>query len=273
MMNLMTLADSYKLHHRSQYPKGTERVYSNWTPRGSRIPGINHVVFFGLQYFLKEYMSGRGFFDRPKEEVLSEYRNAVAGFASDDTEHLSALHDLGYFPLEFKALPEGTLCPLRVPMFTVENTDARFFWLTNFIETILSSTVWMPCTSATLAWRLRKLLDERCKATGGDPNFTQWQGHDFSMRGMSGLEAAMMSGAGHLLSFTGTDTVPAVQFVNRYYPGDNGLIGASVPATEHSVSSSFGGDGIYAVEEELDEKTGQWKVIRLLSRDEVPAST
>lgn len=240
-LNTLICTDSYKLHHMNQYPKGTERIYSNWTPRASRIPGIDRVVFFGLQYFLQEYMSGKGFFDRPKDEVISEYRNAVAGFASNEVAHIEALHSLGYFPLEFRALPEGTLCPLRVPMFTVENTDPRFFWLTNYIETILSATIWLPCTSATLAWRLRRLLDARCRETGGDAGFTQWQGHDFSMRGMGGLEAAMMSGAGHLLSFTGTDTVPAVQFVNKYYPGaDNGLVGASVPASEHSCMSAGG---------------------------------
>lgn len=238
-LNTLLCVDSYKLHHPDQYPEGTHKICSNWTPRGSRIPGIDRVVFFGLQYFLQEYMSGKGFFDRPKDEVIAEYTAAINGFGTN-ADRVATLHDLGYFPLEFRALPEGTLCPLRVPMFTVENTDSRFFWLTNYIETIMSATLWLPSTSATLAWRFRKLLDERCKETGGDPSFTQWQGHDFSMRGMGGLEAAMMSGAGHLLSFTGTDTVPAVQFANKYYPGDNGLVGASVPATEHSVMSAGG---------------------------------
>src|SRR5690606_3285764 len=69
--------------------------------------------------------------------------------------------------------------------------------------------------------------------------FVDWQGHDFSMRGMAGLEAAELSGAGHLLSFTGTDTIPAIDFMEKYYNAnsDNELIGGSVAATEHSVMS------------------------------------
>ncbi len=38
----------------------------------------------------------------------------------------------------------------------------------------------------------------------------------------------------HLLSFTGTDTIPAIYAHKKYYNA-LGLIGASVPATEHSV--------------------------------------
>jgi nicotinamide phosphoribosyltransferase len=147
---------------------------------------------------------------------------------------------LGYLPLEFRALPEGTLCPLRVPMLTVENTNDEFAWLVNYFETLISSVLWMPCTSATTAYRLRKLLNGAATATGGDAGFVTWQGHDFSMRGMAGPEAACLSGAGHLLSFTGTDTIPAIEFVEQHYSGENGLIGASVAATEHSVMSAGG---------------------------------
>ncbi len=65
----------------------------------------------------------------------------------------------------------------------------------------------------------------------------QWQGHDFSFRGMDGPESAARSGAAHLLSFTGTDTLPAIDYLEDYYGADceKELIGGSVPATEHSV--------------------------------------
>jgi len=245
-MNPMLLIDGYKLDHRRQYPAGTRAVYSNWTPRGSRVEGQNEVVFFGLQYFLMEYLMKTmqtDFFNQPKDHVISEYQEFIDSYVGPNdigTDHIAALHDLGYVPLEFRALPEGTVCPLRVPMLTVENTHADFFWLVNYFETLMSNILWMPCTSATTAFRYRQIMDAACDITGGNREFVQWQGHDFSMRGMPGTEAAMLSGAGHLLSFTGTDTIPAVRFLQQYY-GAEGLVGGSVPATEHSVMCA-GGD-------------------------------
>jgi nicotinamide phosphoribosyltransferase len=253
-MNPMLLIDGYKIDHRRQFPKGTTKVYSNWTPRTSRVEGQKEIVFFGLQYFLKHYMQDMmdfEFFVRPVSEVCDEYQQLIDGYLGPNdigTDHIRALHDLGYVPLEFRALPEGTRCPLRVPCLTVENTHPDFFWLPNYFETIMSNALWMACTSATTAWRIRRMLDAAAAITGGDPDFVGWQGHDFSMRGLSGLEAAQLSGAAHLLSFTGTDTIPALPFIEKYYHGEhgNGLVGGSVPATEHSVMSA-GGD-----ESELD---------------------
>lgn len=244
------LKDFYKVDHRSQYPKGTTLVYSNFTPRGSRLPGVNSVVVFGLQYFVKEYLVRRfdkDFFARPKAEVIGQYKRRMDNALGKDTvktEHLEALHDLGYLPLHIKALPEGTLCPMRVPVLTIWNTLPEFFWLTNFIETIMSSVLWGAMTSATIAHEYRKLLDAAAERTGGDPAFVQWQGHDFSMRGMYGSEASAISGAAHLLSFTGTDTIPAIDFLEKYYEADceKELIGGSVPATEHSVMCMGGSD-------------------------------
>ncbi len=243
MQNPMNLCDGYKVDHRRQYPEGTELVYSNWTPRKSRIAGIDKVVFFGLQYFIKKYLQetfDQDFFGKPKSEVIKKYQRRISGYLGPDAityEHVADLHDLGYFPIEIKALPEGMLVPMRMPMFTIKNTKPEFFWITNFLETILSCIIWMPCTSATMAFQYRKILEEYVAKTGGDPEFVNWQGHDFSFRGMAGLEAAMMSGAGHLLSFTGTDTIPAIDFLEEYYGADvdKELVGGSVSATEHSV--------------------------------------
>lgn len=242
-MNTIHLADGYKVDHRNQYPEGTELVYSNWTPRKSRIDGINQVTFFGLQYFIKKYLQEdfeQNFFAKPKEEVLDVYKKRISAYLGPDAityEHIEALHDLGYLPIEIKALPEGTSIPLRTAMFTIKNTIPQFFWITNFLETILSCIIWLPCTSATISLAYRRILNRYALETGGDLEFVPFQAHDFSFRGMAGLEAAMMSGAAHLLNFTGTDTIPAIDFLETYYQANSneGLIGASVPATEHSV--------------------------------------
>jgi nicotinamide phosphoribosyltransferase len=241
--NILAL-DGYKLDHRRQYPDNTEFVYSNWTPRTSRVEGVNDVVFFGLQYFLEKYLGAEfdKFFNGNIDEIAAEYEQTVNDYLGPNqigTQHIRDLHALGYLPLVFKAVPEGTTVPLKVPMLTVENTDPRFGWLVNYFETIMSSVLWMPCTTATTAKRMRSLIQEWSDHTGGSSEFIDWQGHDFSMRGLPGLEAATMSGMAHLTSFTGTDTVPALGAVKRYYPTD-GFIGGSVAATEHSVMCAGG---------------------------------
>jgi nicotinamide phosphoribosyltransferase len=242
-MNPLLLTDGYKVDHRRQYPEGTTLVYSNWTPRKSRIEGVNEVVFFGLQYFIKKYIIEdfeTHFFSQPKDKILKEYSRRINNYLGPNAvglEHIAALHDLGYIPMIFKALPEGVVVPIRVPMFTMYNTKPEFFWLTNYFETLLSAVVWMPCTSATIARQYRKILDRYAAETSSTPDFVNWQAHDFSMRGMAGIEASIISGMGHLLSFTGTDTIPAIDVLERYYHADSDaeLIGGSVAATEHSV--------------------------------------
>ena len=242
-MNPLLLTDGYKVDHRRQYPDHTTLVYSNWTPRKSRNKDIDAVVFLGLQYFIKKYILHdfeQYFFQQPKAAVVKKYARRINNFLGENqvgTKHIEDLHDLGYIPMTIKALPEGTAVPIRVPMFTLYNTKPEFFWLTNYFETLLSTVIWMPCTSATLAKQYRSILDRYAAETSSVPEFVNWQGHDFSMRGMSGIEAATLSAAGHLLSFTGTDTIPAIDFFEDYYNADSDteLIGGSVAATEHSV--------------------------------------
>lgn len=243
------LADFYKLSHRKQYPQGTTKVYSTLTPRSNKYaPYSDEIVWFGLQYFIKEYLIDRfnkDFFSKPKDEVISEYSRLVEfslGRQYAETKHIEELHDLGYLPIKISTLPEGSLVPMRVPVMTIENTHDDFFWLTNFLETILSTSIWLPTTSATLAYSYRKVLNDYAIKTTGSTSGVEFQGHDFSMRGMSSEQSATVSGAGHLLSFKGTDTIPSILFLEKYYNGniEKSLIGASIPATEHSVMCSYG---------------------------------
>ena len=249
--NPFLLTDYYKVGHVFQYPENTTLVYSNLTPRKSRFEHMDEMVFFGLQYFIKEYLLdyfNDNFFKQAKEEVLAAYKRRIKTSLGADLptyKHIEQLHDLGYLPIEIRALPEGSKVPMRVPCLTIVNTHPEFYWLTNFLETILSAIIWQPCTSATIAHEYRKLLEEYADETGMPADFVQWQGHDFSFRGMSSLESAIISGMGHLLSFTGTDTIPAIDALEKYYHAnaDEELIGGSVAATEHSVMCSGSMDG------------------------------
>ncbi|MGN6492961.1 MAG: nicotinate phosphoribosyltransferase [Agriterribacter sp.] len=248
--NPFLLTDYYKVGHIFQYPPNTTLVYSNLTPRKSRLKNVNEMVFFGLQYFMKEYLVkyfNENFFEQPKEKVMIEYKRRIRTSIGElpDYAHIEKLHDLGYLPIEIKALPEGSLVPMRVPCLTVVNTLPEFYWLTNFLETILSAITWQACTSATIAYQYKKLLTHYAEETGVPADFVQWQAHDFSFRGMSSLESAMISGMAHLTSFTGTDTIPAIDALEQYYSADadKELVGGSVAATEHSVMCSGSKEG------------------------------
>jgi nicotinamide phosphoribosyltransferase len=236
--------DGYKVDHRRQYPKGTQKIVSNLTARSTRRPNTSKVVFAGLQYFVQEYLINqwqKEFFDKPIDEILNRFNRRINNYLGPNSvgdQHIRELHELGYLPITIVALPEGTEYPIGVPCMMIWNTKDEFFWVTNYLETILSTSIWGMCTSATTAHQYKKLLVKFAMETVGNTDFVQWQGHDFSFRGMFGMEAACMSGASHLFSFTGTDTIPAIDFLEQYYGADceKELIGGSVAATEHSVA-------------------------------------
>lgn len=246
-------ADGYKLGHHKQYPNYTQIVASNFTGRNGRDPLDSGVIALGLQGYLQRNLiecANETFFNRDLDEVLQEYGDFQVEYFGDesfrDTDHIEALWRLGYLPLEFRAVPEGTFVPYGVPMLTIINTYPSnemnwvSFWVTNYIETDMSATLWLPCTSATTALKFRKIMNYWCNETGGDPDMVPFRGHDFSYRGMQGADAAMWSGFGHLTSFVGTDSIPSIWFAKEYYDAE-GLVGTSVPATEHSVMCA-GGD-------------------------------
>lgn len=246
------LCDFYKISHRAMYPNKTELVYSTWTPRGSRMKDVTEVVVFGNQAAIMDLndIFRENFFSRPKSDVVAEYVRIIKytlGDPNPETKHIEDLHDLGHLPLLIKGIAEGTAVPLRTPTLTIQNTDPRFFWLTNYVETFLSCELWPSYTSATIAHEYRKVLDAAALATVGNTEFVPFQGHDFSMRGMSGLQAAAKSGMGHLLSFVGTDTIPAISAAEYYYGAnvEKELVGTSVPATEHSIQCAYGNDTEY----------------------------
>lgn len=243
--------DSYKLGHMAQYPKGTEFVYANFTPRSAKhFSGhdkLTKIVLFGPQGFFAELDEAfnEGFFERDKEELLAEVSNRVIPFVGPsgfDISKIAALHDLGYLPIKVKALPEGSKVNIGVPVLTITNTLPEFYWITNFLETWMSCELWKMSTSATTAYEYRRILDKYAEETGSPTWFTDWQAHDFSMRGMSGVADAAKSGAAHLTSFTGTDCLPALGYLEKYYGGKETFIGGSVPATEHSVMCMGGFD-------------------------------
>lgn len=251
ILNPMLLCDFYKISHIDQYQPGTEYTYSTWTPRTSRLEDVDYCVWLGAQKVIIEYLIhyfNENFFSRPEQEVVDDYKRVIRNtLAQQDVryDHISKLHKLGYLPIKIKALPEGTKVPLRVPTLTIENTHKDFYWLTTYLESFMSAELWQMSTSATIAYKYRKLLDMYAEKTSSIPEFVDFQAHDFSFRGMGGIGSGVSSGLGHLLSFMGTDTLPSILAAEHFYGGDieKELIGTSIPATEHSVMCVGGEEG------------------------------
>lgn len=254
-MNVLTAIDFYKAGHRLQYPVGTTEVYSNFTPRSVKHLNVEKdlydgkVVFFGLQAFIKSFLIdafGDSFFKQPLDKVLKTYKRRMdTSLVTDfDVSHIEALHKLGYLPIRIKALPEGVKVKPGVPVFTIVNTVPEFFWLTNYLETVISAEIWKKMVNATIASHYRGIFAKYARDTASPMDFVGWQGHDFSFRGLSGWADGYNNGQAHLTSFFGTDTVAAIDAVERFYGAnaDTELVGGSVPATEHSVMCMGGMD-------------------------------
>ena len=227
--------DSYKVSMASQYPPGTSGVFSYIESRG----GVyDKTVFFGLQAFIKEYMT------KPitQEEInLADEILTAHGepFNRAGWQYILDEHG-GYLPVVIRAVPECTVVPTKNVLATIENTDPQVPWLTTWLETALLRAIWYPTTVATRSWHIRQTILKYLEETG-DPNLIDFKLHDFGARGVSSLESAGIGGAAHLVNFMGTDTISAVLFARQYYGA--GVAGFSIPAAEHSTITSWGRDG------------------------------
>lgn len=245
-----TLTDGYKLSHGAMYADGTTKVYSNLTPRNDKIYRRNCTPFYdgklvwvgaqGAVQEIEEFFND--FFKSDKDKVVGRFARRMQGYLGGYEPAVKAigeLHDLGYLPLVFKSLPEGSKVSFGIPVMTVTNTLPQFYWLTNYLETLISDLTWKVATNATIAAEYKAIVKHYAELTGTDDFTVSIQCHDFSMRGMSGPEDAARAGFGHLTQFIGTDTLPAMDYAEDYYDADpNSLIAISVPATEHAVATS-----------------------------------
>lgn len=245
--------DSYKAGHERQYPAGTTEIYSNLTARSgahSNVRGSEGVCFIGLQHFILDFIVedwNYSFFHRPKRKVVNAYQRRISNMLGYqiDVAHIEALHSLGFLPVIIKALPEGSFVPYGVPMLTIRNTLPEFFWVTNMLETSLSAELWQPITSATTYRAYRKIFEKFAKITGTPLEFTAYQGHDFSFRGMPGRHAAAISAFAAIAAGSkGSDTIPAIDLAEEYYGADSDkeVIATTINGTEHSVMCA-GGEG------------------------------
>lgn len=240
--NLILLADAYKYAHHKLYYPGTTHIYSYLESRGGM---FDETVFFGLQYFLKEYLQGQAFTQQDLDEaegfLLQVFgRNDV--FDKSKFQYILDKHE-GRLPVRIKAVPEGTEVATRNVLMTIENTDPECFWLTNFLETLLMQ-VWYPSTVATLSHQVKKVVAQYYAetATEGAEGGINFVLNDFGFRGVSSVESAKLGGAAHLLSFDGSDNLAGSGMAINYYNAQK-VYGLSIPATEHSICTLLGKEG------------------------------
>jgi nicotinamide phosphoribosyltransferase len=238
--------DSYKLTHWRQYPPDTTKIYSYWESRGGKFPEIVGAPL--LTYFIDKFLRFEFICDfitaGPDNNELYKHckllRRHFGGqdyFNHDGWERLAKyICDNDKLPIRIKAVPEGMIVPVSNVLMTIENTHPDFYWLPNYLETVFCQ-LWYPATVATLSREIKKVIKKYLVETG-TPETVNFKLHDFGFRGATSLETAMIGGASHLINFQGTDTLPAIDFIQTIY-GDTDMPAFSVAAAEHSTITSW----------------------------------
>lgn len=257
--NIILNVDSYKTSHYLQYPPQTTFVSSYIEARGGQ---FENVLFFGLQMFIKQYLT------KPITQTnIDEAEEICAAhgvpFNKDGWQYILKTYN-GFLPIEIEALPEGSVVPVKTALTQVKNTDPNCAWLTSYIETALLRAVWYPTTVATQSWYCKQVILanmlETCDTTDG----INFKLHDFGARGTSSEESAAIGGAAHLVNFMGTDTVSALVAAKRYYGAD--MAGFSIPAAEHSTITAWGRENeTQAYANMLEQFAGDGKLVAVVS--------
>lgn len=240
--NFILLADAYKYSHHKLYYPGTQNIYSYLESRGGL---FDETVFYGLQYFIKEYLEGPAF---TREDVDEAEAFLQQVFGRNDVFDRSRFDYIlekynGHLPLRIKAVPEGSVVPVSNVLMTIESTDPNCFWLSNFVESLLLQ-VWYPSTVATLSREVRKVVQHAFEQTAEEDSFGEidFVLNDFGFRGVSSVESAGLGGSAHLINFNGSDNLKGSRLAMQYY-GASRPYGLSIPATEHSICTLLGEAG------------------------------
>jgi len=235
--NIILNTDSYKASHWLQDPDGTENKFSYIESRGGR---YKKTLFFGLQYFIKEYLV-KPVTRQMIDEAEVFWKIHGEPFNREGWQYILEKHK-GFLPIKIKAVKEGSLVPTSNILVSVEATDKKCAWLVSYVETSLLRAIWYPTTVATNSYECKQVikgyLDETADDTAGQIMFKL---HDFGSRGVSSFESAGIGGMAHLVNFMGSDTVTGVLFANKYYNVQ--MAGFSIPAAEHSTITVYGKEG------------------------------
>lgn len=236
--NILLMTDSYKAGHAECYNPKVQKISSYFESRGGK---MDKIVFFGLQYFIKKYLTGQVITTEKineAEKFWADHFGRKDVFRRELWDYIVENHD-GNFPIQIRAVPEGTKVPTLNALMRIDVIDDNCKWIVNFIETLLVE-VWYPTTIASQSYQIRQDILEYLNRTG-DSNGISFKCHDFGYRGVTCPEQAALGAAAHLVSFMGTDTIAGILMLQEFYGA--GMCGFSIPATEHSIMCSFGREG------------------------------
>lgn len=259
MNNLILNTDSYKLSHFLQYPPDAEYISSYIESRGGE---FSETVFFGLQLFLKQYLT------QPITQAHIDQAEALVvphglPFNRAGWEYILHTHK-GYLPVEIESIPEGTELPVHNIMMQIVNTDPKCAWLTSYLETMLLRAIWYPTTVATVSRGCYKIIKHFLEDTSDNTLALPYKLHDFGPRGTSSEETAAIGGLAHLVNFQGTDNLSALVAAQTYYHA--AMAGFSIPAAEHSTITSWGRENEAAAYANiLDQFGGTYPTIAVVS--------
>jgi nicotinamide phosphoribosyltransferase len=239
-LHLSTLqkTDSYKDSHPYFYKPGTTELYDYYSARGGE---FSTSTLFGLQYALKANFEGSvvtaGDVSAAADEAREHFAGSNFNYPTKKWMRIVNVYG-GRLPLEIKAVREGIPVPVSNVMMTIRNTDPECAFLTGWAETKLQH-MWYGSAVATLSREVKMVLKEYLVKTADTLDALPFQLHDMGYRGVTSDEQAAIGGAAHLINFLGTDTKPANALLNQFY-GAGKISGYSVPATEHSTTTSWG---------------------------------
>lgn len=242
------LSDSYKAGHYEQYPEALQM--SAYGEFRKQFKGMEdeRIVFHGIRHIVTEYLS-RQWKETDVEKAALFYSTHNVPFAEypfpKDLFTKAVRENDGYLPIKLEALPEGTVVYAHTPLYQItagegnKFNDKEFSRIVTFFETLLTQ-VWYPSNVATLSRHTRELITEYFYLSVDGENHWQieYKLHDFGFRGATCVEAALIGGIAHLLSFAGSDNMPACYYA-QFELNNSKPVAMSIPATEHTVMTSW----------------------------------
>jgi nicotinic acid phosphoribosyltransferase len=239
---LSVCTDSYKAGHFSMYPEAQKMVaYGEFRKPFEGDKHDKRFVFYGIKYLVETYLN-RQWTKQDVENAERFYATHNAGYTPypfpKDLFLKFVEENNGYFPVKVQALPEGTCAHIHVPVYQI-SAENEYSRLVTYFETLLTQ-LWYPTTVATSSRRCRDLIVHSFKESVDEENFwmIDFKLHDFGFRGCTSLEQSVIGGTSHLLNFLGTDTMSAAYYA-QFVLNEGKPVGQSIPATEHSVMTSW----------------------------------
>jgi nicotinamide phosphoribosyltransferase len=232
--NFIIACDSYKVGHIAHLPDGILRSHSCIVARKpfvDKVHGIeiNEIVVLGPQMVARILASVK-ITDAMIDEAEIECNEQGYDFPRAKWEEI---RDLGYLPLAVKAVPEGTILPVGLPIMDVDSTTKGFAWLVAYVETWAQDIVWTMSTIASKVRWVRQQVDTFTENTGTDYEYGEYMIHNFGDRGAGGQDRAIMAAIAHAVFFSGSDCLRANRYLKKYYKA-TGPVLSSVDANEHS---------------------------------------